>query len=425
MSCCSASMSDRLAAAARSALAALLLLAALLAAPAAARPGAPTILISIDGFHPDYLARGVTPNLARLAATGATGPMRPSFPTKTFPNHWTLVTGMRPDRHGIVANRMEDPARPGEVFTMASDDPFWWNAAEPIWVTAEKAGLRTATMFWPGSAVAWGGTKSMGWPPAYPGGVRPRDWQAFSMDVTGLQRVETVLDWLRRPAAIRPDFIALYFDLVDTVGHAWGPGSPRLNPALSEVDQLIGILLRGLDGRPVNLVIVSDHGMAASGSDRILALDRLLDPADFRTIDAGAFATIVASPGREAAVEAALLRPHDHMQCWRKAEIPARFAYGRHPRVAPYFCLAETGWLVLRSAPAEPRAGGDHGYDHEAPEMTALFIANGPAIRAGVSLPAFDNVAVQPLLAALLGVPAGATDGSLAPLAPALRTPGD
>jgi predicted AlkP superfamily pyrophosphatase or phosphodiesterase len=425
MSCCSASMSDRRAAAARAALAALLLLWGLVAAPAGARPDAPTILISIDGFHPDYLRRGVTPNLARLAATGATGPMRPSFPTKTFPNHWTLVTGMRPDRHGIVANKMEDPARPGETFTMASDDPFWWNAAPPIWVTAEKAGLRTATMFWPGSAVAWGGTKSADWPPRYPGGTRPRDWLPFSMDVSDLQRVTMVLDWLRRPDAIRPDFVALYFDRVDTAGHGWGPDSPRLNPALSEIDQLIGILIRGLADRPVNLVITSDHGMAASSSDRVIALDRLLDPADFRTIDAGAFATIVPNPGRAAAVEAALLRPHDHMQCWRKADIPARFAYGRHPRVAPYFCLAETGWLVLPTRPAAARSGGDHGYDHDAPEMTALFIANGPAIRAGVTLPAFDNVAVQPLLAALLGVTAGETDGSLAPLAPALRTPGE
>lgn len=419
MSCCSASMSEPL----RRALAALALLLGLVAAPAFARPEAPTILISIDGFHPDYLARGVTPNLARLAAGGVHAPMRPSFPTKTFPNHWTLVTGMRPDRHGIVANKMEDAARPGEIFTMASDDPFWWNAAEPIWVTAEKAGLRTATMFWPGATVAWGGTRTDDWPPRYPGGIRPRDWQLFSADVTGLQRVETVLDWLRRPDSIRPDFIALYFDQVDVAGHDHGPDSPRLAPALSEVDQLIGVLLRGLEGRAVNLVIVSDHGMAASGSDRVVPLDRLLDPADYRTIDAGPFATIVPAPGRDAAVEAALLRPHDHMQCWRKSAIPARFAYGRHPRVAPIFCLAETGWLILKSPPAEPRSGGDHGYDHEAPEMTALFIAHGPAFRAGATLPAFDNVAVQPLLARLLGVAAGATDGSLAPLEPALRNP--
>src|SRR3546814_1507873 len=123
-----------------------------LLASAEATPKPPvTILVSIDGFRADYLARGVTPRLGALAAAGVTAPMAPSFPSKTFPNHWTLVTGEVPDRHGIVANRMEDPARPGAIFTMASDDPFWWNAASPIWVDAEKAGIRTATMFWPGA----------------------------------------------------------------------------------------------------------------------------------------------------------------------------------------------------------------------------------------------------------------------------------
>ena len=114
-----------------------------------------TILVSIDGFRPDYLDRGITPTLNALAAAGISASMRPSYPSKTFPNHWTLVTGLRPDRTGIVANKMLDASRPGETFTMASDDPFWWNAAEPIWVTAERAGIRTATGFWPGSNVAW------------------------------------------------------------------------------------------------------------------------------------------------------------------------------------------------------------------------------------------------------------------------------
>ena len=130
-----------------------------------------TILVSIDGFRPDYLDRGVTPNLNALAAAGISAAMRPSYPSKTFPNHWTLVTGLRPDRTGIVANKMFDAARPGEKFTMMSDDPFWWNAAEPIWVTAEKAGIHTATAFWPGSNVAWGGQRAKEWPYELTGGV--------------------------------------------------------------------------------------------------------------------------------------------------------------------------------------------------------------------------------------------------------------
>ena len=148
-----------------------------------------TILVSIDGFRADYLQRGVTPNLAALASSGVEAPMRPSFPTKTFPNHWAIVTGDRPDRNGIVANNMEDAARPDEKFTMASDDPFWWNDVEPIWVTAEKAGVRTATMFWPGSNVPWGGTQDKEWPRAIHGGARPQDWAQFNQQIGGTQRV--------------------------------------------------------------------------------------------------------------------------------------------------------------------------------------------------------------------------------------------
>src|SRR3569623_1057237 len=150
------------------------------AAPASAEARAPaTILVSIDGFRPDYLDRGVTNNLKALAAGGISASMRPSYPSKTFNNHWTIVTGLRSDKNGIVANMILDTARPGETFTMQSDDPFWWNAAEPIWVTAEQAGIRTAPAFWPGSTVAWGGHRASEWPNALVGGPRPEEWTQF------------------------------------------------------------------------------------------------------------------------------------------------------------------------------------------------------------------------------------------------------
>ncbi len=392
--------------------------------PAAAHAKPPvTILISIDGFHPSYLDRGATPVLSRLAKTGVSAPMRPSFPTKTFPNHWTLVTGMRPDRHGVVGNSMEDPERPGELFTMASDDPFWWNAAEPIWITAERAGIRTATMFWPGSNVNWGGSKAGKWPAPYQGGARPRDWQMFNQQVTGEQRVNAVLDWLRRPAATRPRFVTLYFDTVDTAGHAYGPDDPRTTAAVAEADQLIGMLVDGLKQlrQPANLIVTSDHGMAATSSERLIVLDELLDPAAFRVLDSWTYASIYPTPGREAEVEAALLRPHLHMQCWRKSDIPARLHFGQHPRVAPILCLAETGWGVMKARPAQPRSGGDHGFDNAAPEMLVLFVAHGPAFRRGAKLSVFDNVDVQPLLARLLKVEGGQVDGTAATFEAVLR----
>jgi len=365
-----------------------------------------TILVSIDGFRADYLARGVTPNLSRLAAEGVSAPMRPSFPSKTFPNHWTLVTGLRPDRHGITANKIEDPARPGETFIMTTDDPFWWNAAMPLWVDAEKAGIRTGTMFWPGSNVAMGGTRASEWPNAIAGGTRPADWAQFNMAIDSTQRVNGVLDWLRRPAAIRPRFVTLYFDTVDTAGHAFGPDDPRTTAAVAEIDGHIGDLVAGLAelDQPANLVIVADHGMAATSSSRTIVLSQLLPAGSYRSVETGPYASLFALPGHEAEVEKALLGNHDHYSCWRKSEIPERFHYGSNPRIPPIFCLAQVGSQFAEKPPTSRRAGGNHGWDNMAPEMAALFVANGPAFRTG-TLPPFDNVDVYPLLRDLIGLP--------------------
>lgn len=372
-----------------------------------------TILISIDGFKPDYLTRGVTPNLSALAAAGISASMRPSFPSVTFPNHYTLVTGLRPDRNGIVGNRMEDPRRPGQVFTMQTDDPFWWTEAEPIWVTAEKAGIHTGTMFWPGSNVDFGG-------------VRPTDWQQFGGAINSRQRVDSIIDWLRRPAETRPRFLTMYFDLVDHAGHEFGPGSPKTTAVVAEVDAAIGRLRAELAklGQPANLVVVADHGMAAISADRVIRFDQIADPASFRFVTGGTYAGIEPMPGREAALAAAIAKPHPHMQCWPKGQIPARLHYGTNRRVPAYLCLAEVGWLVVDKAPdpARPISGGAHGYDPTTPEMAALFIASGPAIRPAGQLPSFDNVDVAPLLRHLIGLPqTTGIDGSDAPFRAALQ----
>lgn len=426
---------DRLAAPLRSLAPAMLLIGALGGcATVTSQPPAPaaqaeqrapiTILVSIDGFRADYLARGITPNLSALAAAGVEAPMRPSFPSKTFPNHWAIVTGDRPDHSGIVANNMEDTARPDEKFTMASDDPFWWNEAEPIWVRAEKAGIRTATMFWPGSNVPWGGTQDKQWPYAIHGGTRPSDWAQFNQQVSGIQRVNMVLDVARRPAEIRPRFITLYFDTVDTAGHMSGPDGAETAQAIAEVDRNVGELVNGLKamGQPANLVILADHGMAARSTERVVALDSIANAADFRVVESGPYASLFAVPGHEAALEAALLKPHPHMQCWRKGEIPARFHYGSNPRIPAYFCLGETGWEIQPSKPKGTLSGGNHGWDDRAPEMQALFIANGPAFIPGARPGAdFANVDVYPMLARLIGVAPLPGDGNPATLAPIVK----
>ena len=364
-----------------------------------------TILVSIDGFHPDYLDRGITPTLSGLADSGVRAAMRPSFPSKTFPNHWTLVTGLVPDQHGITANRMEDAGKPEEPFTMATVDPYWWNQAKPVWVEAEEAGIRSAAMFWPGSAVPWGGTAVRYGPVT--DGILPSDWQAFSMQVSNTQRVNSVLDWVRRPADIRPEFLTLYFDTVDSAGHSGGPDSEEVNAALRDVDAHMAMLVDGLEGlgQPANLVIVSDHGMAATSSERVIALDDDVDSSLYRLVESGAYATFEPAEGKTREFREAILAEHEHMTCWAKQEIPARYQYGTHERIPPYFCLPETGWTITRSAPTSSWTGGNHGFDPFAPEMQALFIANGPAFHEGVTTPIFANTQVAPLLRQLVGLP--------------------
>ncbi|RAK51054.1 ectonucleotide pyrophosphatase/phosphodiesterase [Phenylobacterium deserti] len=379
------------------------------------RQVAPTILVSIDGFRPDYLDRGLTPAMSRLAQGGVLAAMRPSFPSKTFPNHWTLVTGLRPDRHGMVDNNMEDAAIPGVKFSLSNKaavaDPRWWGNAAPLWVSAERQGVRTATMFWPGSDTVIQG-------------VRPSQWRLYDEDVTPTARVDQVLAWLDLPPAERPRFLTLYFEEVDTAGHHFGPTSPEVNRAIANTDAAIARLVEGLRARGLgaNLVIVSDHGMASTSPDRRIWLDDLLPAGALRQMTAGAFLSAFPQPGFETQVDKALIQPHAHMQCWRKAEIPARYLYGKHSRVPPYFCLPDTGWeITTRAYAATHRTDhGNHGYDPFAPEMRALFLAKGPGFRRGARPPVFDNVDVYPVLARLAGVRPEPNDGDLRELGPTL-----
>ncbi len=386
------------------------------------------ILVSIDGFRADYLDRGLTPNLSALAASGAKGTMRPSFPSATFPNHYTLITGLVPDHHGVVANYMYDPSHPGTAsdpsaanFTKSKDaDPFWWKDGVPVWARAERAGLKSALIFWPGSKAESGGTRA-----SY---IRPWEKGAASLD-----RINRLLRLADLPESQRPDLYLLYLDEVDEAGHDFGPDGRQTLAAVGNADAAIGALVAGLKARGIraNLVVVSDHGMAAVTHDRTTYVSNLLGkdtlPADaetdprYRLVYWGAFAMLDPMPGSEALIDDRLVHTrHEHLECWHKADIPKRLKFGHHPRVSKIVCLAEPGWQVggLKDIGEDL---GNHGYDPQAPDMTALFIANGPAIRAGITLPKFDNVDVYSLETRLLRLKPQPGDGSLTSLKPALK----
>lgn len=386
----------------------------------------PLILISIDGFRADYLQRGRTPNLKALADGGARGSMRPSFPSLTFPNHYTLVTGKLPDHHGMVANYMYDPTYPGATAEnrlayfdkKKGTDGFWWKGATPMWVSAERAGLNVVSVYWPGSQAEIGGVRLAHAP----------EWQQS----TSQSRVDMLLSWMDVPAAERPRASLLYFDQVDNDGHHHGPDSPELNASIAEVDAAVGRLLDGLKARGIaaNIVIVSDHGMIDVSPQRTYYISQLLGkdglPADAKTdprydiIYWGSVAMLNPLPGHEAEVDQLTRTHYEHMQCWHKGDIPARYRFGRNPRVTEIVCLAEPGWQVAGFADVGTDVG-NHGYDPTTPEMAALFIANGPSIEPGVSLPVFDNVDVYSLEMRLLGLRPEPNDGSLKALRPVLK----
>jgi predicted AlkP superfamily pyrophosphatase or phosphodiesterase len=379
------------------------------------------ILISIDGYRADYLDRGHSPALAALAADGvrAAG-MRPVFPSLTYPNHYTLVTGLYPDQHGMVNNTMHDPvlgsfSPPNRA---ANTDGRWWDEAEPIWVTAQKQGMRTASVFYPGTQ-------------AEIHGVRPSYWQLFDSSVQPDARVDQVLAWLDLPPAQRPPFVSLYFEQVDVAGHSYGPDSLLVDEAMVTVDAALGRLVAGLRQRNVfdttNLIVVSDHGMSATSPDRMVFLDQFVNVDHIELSSSIVNAGIDPKPGYAAEVERALLAPHPHLQCWKKETLPKRFHYGQNKRIPAIQCVADDGWMVSTTATESKRTHpllGEHGYDNDGPKMRAMFVAHGPSFKQHLTVPVFDNINVYALLTKLIGVKALRNEGTPAATAGLLRTPG-
>ena len=376
------------------------------------------LLISIDGLHPDQLGKGNTPHLDRLAREGVHAEwMNPSYPVLTFPNHFTLVTGLRPDHHGIVHNSMRDETIGGfrVADLQAGADARWWQG-EPIWNTAEKNGLRTAIWAWPGTL-------------APIGGLRPTRHVQYSPQVSPAARADQVAGWLTEPDGTRAHLAALYFENVDSVGHDHGPNAPETQATLREVDAAIGRILDTLQstGRraQTNVVVVSDHGMAEVRADQYIALEDMASFEQAEAVSTGQVIGFNPRAGHETSASQRLLGRHAHYECWRKQELPARWQYGQHARVPAIACQMDEGWNALPAAQLQ-RSGsqlnrGSHGYDPALPSMHSTFIAAGPSFRPGTTLPAFDNVDVYPLLARLLHITPAANDGSADTFTPVLE----
>ena len=372
----------------------------------------PLILISFDGFRWDYRTKYSPSNMNRLAAKGVSADLIPSYPSKTFPNHYTIVTGLYPGHHGIVANTVKDPPT-GRRLSMGNSiengDAMWWGG-EPIWVTAQLGGLLTASMFWVGSE-------------ALIEGHRPNFWSPFNNSLSGNARVDRILAWLDLPADKRPTLLTLYISDVDGAGHSSGPESVAVRTAVRRADRYLGRLLHGLERRhltdKVNIVLVSDHGMAETSTNRVVVLDDYISAEDAEIIDINPTLGLFPRAGREDAVYKALVNAHPRLKIYRKAETPEHWHYRDHPRIPPIVGVVEEGWQVLPRATLSQRISrgqngprGEHGYDpRDAISMRGIFVASGPSFKSGVVLPAFENIHIYDALAEVLGVTPARNDG--------------
>ena len=386
-----------------------LALALVVAAPAAQpRPG-PTpilILVSFDGWRWDYIDRFPTTNLKALASRGVRATaLTSSFPSLTFPNHYTIVTGLYPAHHGIVANVMTDPSI-AERFTMSAEtakDPAWWGG-EPLWVTAIRQGRRAATMFWPGSEVAIGG-------------VRPTLWMPYEKALQSADRVAQVLTWLALPEAERPSFVSLYFDEVDSAGHDHGPDSRELLEATRHLDDALGQLVAGvrnlgLEDR-TTFVIVSDHGMTPLSYGRLIYLDALID---LETVDVLEWTGLLELTPRDGDVEALYRRlhgKHRSLAIYKRDELPARLHYHDNVRIPAIIGIPDDGWAVVSSERLAQREldAATHGYDPANRSMGALFVAAGPTLRRGLVVKPFENIHIYDLLCEVLQLAPAPNDG--------------
>jgi alkaline phosphatase D len=373
------------------------------------------ILVSLDGFRPDYSQRYGARNLQALARRGASAPqgMIPAYPSVTFPNHYSIVTGLYPEHHGIVGNSFYDPRRKEHfVYTdrRTSADGSWYGGV-PLWALAEQQGMRSACFFWPGAEAAIGG-------------IRPTHTVFYDPRIPNERRVDQVVAWLRLPPERRPHFITLYYGDVDSAGHQTGTNSRETAQAVRRLDGLIARLVAALAllRLPVNLVVVSDHGMVNTEGPWI-NLERFADLSGFQTVGSLLYPPNEAAAAR---VYSRLRGASDKFVVYRRNQVPAHLHFSRNPRIGDPVVIP-TGPYLIRARGSgnanETTPKGMHGYDPQTMEaMRGIFYAAGPDIRAGARVAPFDNVHLYPLLARILGLETEPTDGDLRVLQPILRT---
>ncbi|MDP3461581.1 MAG: ectonucleotide pyrophosphatase/phosphodiesterase [Bacteroidales bacterium] len=364
------------------------------------------VVLSMDGFRWDYPDKASTPNLDFIAANGVKAErLIPCFPTKTFPNHYSIATGLYIDNHGIVLNNFHSPEF-GQDYNKgnrASVEDGKFYDGEPIWVTAEKQGVRTASYFWVGSE-------------ADIDGISPTYQKMYDHKFPYSQRIDSVIFWLSLPEAQRPQLIMWYMDEPDWSGHRFGPEGDDLKPVISRMDSLVGVFMKAMLELPhasqINFIVLSDHGMAQLSPERRVILDQYVDTAKIAIIDGWNpnFNLKVKEGYLEEVYDS--LRKIEHLHVWKSSEVPERMHYGKHPRTHDLVIVAENNWSVYWSW-AIGNETGAHGFDNEFTDMHAIFYAMGPGFKKGYHSEPIPNIDIYPLLAKLLNIQPAPVDGNL------------
>jgi predicted AlkP superfamily pyrophosphatase or phosphodiesterase len=355
----------------------------------------PTVIVlSFDALGDRFLDRDSLPAFRAMMSSGVRAPFRPEFPSKTFPNHYSMATGLPPGKHGITINQFFDPAR-GAWFrrTSANDGSFF--GGEPIWASAERAGIRTAAYFWTGSE-------------AEIGGVRPSYWFPFDATVPDDVKIAQTMQWLRLPADKRPQLIMMYSGVVDVPGHRYGPDSPDAYAAVRAADKTLGALrdsLKQIASMRIDLIIVSDHGLVYVPREHDIDLDSLVPAKGALVDDEHATFSVwadPANPGLNLDSLAAVYRRVPHTRVFCPGQFPAEWQTEQNRRFGDIFLLADPGWEYVTTNPRAVYTLGEHGYDPNTPEMMGVFLATGPDFKEGVRLAARENRTLHDLLARLL-----------------------
>jgi alkaline phosphatase D len=382
------------------------------------------VLVSLDGFRWDYAERDGATNLLALGKQGVWAPqgMLPSFPSLTFPNHYTIVTGLYPEHHGLVANGFYDEQKQARYAinnTQAVTDGSWYSGV-PLWSLAESQGMRTACLFWPGSEA-----KIAGYRPTW---YATFDNKTEATDAVQQARIDDAIALFKLPPSDRPHFLTIYYSEPDHEGHMYGPDAPETRAAVHKVDGLIGKLKAALDstGLPIDLVVISDHGMVKIDSPWI-TLDKFADLTNFEAVGSLLYGKTEEDRAR---VYDQLKHASSSFVVYRLKDVPAGLHYNQNPREGDPVVIATGPYSIrahaLRAGQLDtPPIPGAHGFDpHIMPEMKASFYAAGPDIVTGKTVVPFENVNLYPWMAHILGLTPPQTDGNINILAKTLRAQG-